>query len=351
MKFGWRSALGIALSAVLLWWTLRNVPLTQVVAHLRAANISLLLLAVVAATLCFPLRARRWRTILDPVALHLPFGMLWRSTAIGMMINNVVPARAGELARAYALSRETERVSFSAAFASLAVDRLFDALVILLLMLAGMMDPAFPKNQVIAGRPLSNYIGLATLAVAALLIVLYLIVFFPQRLIALFELFARRVAPRIERHGRALLLSFAEGLGVLRSPGRFLAVVAWTVAHWLLNALSFWMGFRAMGIETPFSSGLVLQGLIAIGIAAPSAPGFFGVFEYIAQLGLGFYGVSASLAVSWAIAFHALSFVPITVIGTYYFVRVGLHFADLERAKSDGADKPALEPPPEVARG
>ena len=58
---------------------------------------------------------------------------MWRPTAIGMMINNVVPARAGELARAFALSRSTSAVPFPAAFASLAVDRLFDAVVVLLL--------------------------------------------------------------------------------------------------------------------------------------------------------------------------------------------------------------------------
>lgn len=349
MRFGWRSAAGIALSALLLWWTLRGIPLGQVTEHLRAANIPLLLLSVVAATLCFPLRARRWQTILDPVALHVPFGMLWRATAIGMMVNNVVPARAGELARAFALSRETPRVGFSTAFASLAVDRLFDAVVLLALMLIGMMSAGFPGNQVIAGRPLSTYVVLVALFAAALMVVLYLIVFFPQRLISLFEIFARRVAPRIEERGRGLLLSFADGLGVLRSPRRFVAVLAWTVAHWLLNALAFWIGFHAMGIRTVFPSALFLQGLIGFGVAVPSAPGYFGVFEFSAQLGLGMYGVSPSLAVSWAIAYHALSFIPITAIGIYYFVRLGLHFTDLNRVKTEGADRIALQDSTEAA--
>lgn len=342
MKIGWRNALGIALSAVLLWWTLHGIPLGRVVEHMRAANLPLLLLSVTLATLCFPLRARRWRTILDPVALHLPVSMLWRATAIGMMVNNVIPARAGELARAYALSRETERVSFSAAFASLAVDRLFDALILLVMMLIGMMGVGFPSGRVIGGHPLSSYIILAGAFACTLLGVLYLIVFFPRRLIALFELFARKVAPRIEDRGRGLLLSFAEGLGVLRSPRRFLAVLLWTIVHWLVNALAFWVGFLALGIDTPFGSALFLQGLIGFGVAVPSAPGFFGVFEAIAQVGLGFYGVSASLAVSWAIAYHGLSFIPITVIGIYYFARLGMHFTDLQRAKTDGADAAAM---------
>src|SRR5262249_31866129 len=117
MRFGWRGALGIVLSLALLWWAFHDVEWSHVALALRQANVGLLVLSAVAATGIFPLRARRWRTILDPVEPGIPFSKLWRATAIGMMANNVLPARAGELARAYALSRETPRVPFSAAFA------------------------------------------------------------------------------------------------------------------------------------------------------------------------------------------------------------------------------------------
>ena len=95
MKLDWRSTLGIALSVLLLVWTLRDVSLNEVYTHLMASNLPLFILSAVTATLIYPLRARRWRIILSPVAPELPFGMLWRATAVGMMVNNVVPARAG----------------------------------------------------------------------------------------------------------------------------------------------------------------------------------------------------------------------------------------------------------------
>src|SRR5437879_195086 len=127
MKFGWRGALGIVISVAALFYAFRNVQWTDAINHARNANYWLLLLGAAAATAMFPLRARRWRTILDPVAPRLPFGPLWRSTAIGMMVNNVLPARAGEPARAFALSRARPEVAFSTAFASPAVARVFDA--------------------------------------------------------------------------------------------------------------------------------------------------------------------------------------------------------------------------------
>ena len=76
-----------------------------------------------------------------------------------MMINNVVPARAGEFARAYALSRETRAVSFTSAFTSIALDRVFDALIVFALMFGAMLAPGFPAGATIAGRPATALIG------------------------------------------------------------------------------------------------------------------------------------------------------------------------------------------------
>jgi uncharacterized protein (TIRG00374 family) len=287
-------------------------------------------------TLIFPLRAIRWRVILDPIAPDIPLNDLWRATAIGMAGNNVLPARAGEFARAWVLSKETERVTFSAAFASLAVDRVFDAFVVLLLMLVAMMSPSFPNVQV-GGWHVGDIVLVGALVATAALGALYLIVFFPKVMITAYEWLARKVAPRYEAQGRELLLSFASGLGVLRHPSRFFRVLLWTVAHWLLNGVAFLLAFKAVGITAPFGAALLLQGLIAIGVAVPSVPGFFGVFEWVGQQGLGAYGVNRSLATSWAIGFHVLTFIPITIIGIYYFTRLGFHLRDLKRAETGAA--------------
>ena len=312
-------------------------------ARLANANLPLLVASSITATLIFPLRARRWRTLLDPVAPNIPFGPLWRSTAIGMMVNNVVPARAGEIARAFALTREAPQVSFAGSIASLAVDRLFDAIVLVLLMLLAMLDPRFGVGATADQRSLATGAAVSgALGLGVVLVLLYAIVFFPARLITLFELFARRVAPSVERRGVELLRTFADGLGVLRHPGRFLAVLAWTVLHWLLQALSFWLGFLAVGIPAPFSAALLVQGIIAVAIALPAAPGFFGVFEVAAMAGLALYGVGTDKAISWALGYHILTFIPITVIGLVYFARLGLRFDQIGRAGS--TDAPASEP-------
>ena len=286
-----------------------------------------------AATFCgtaiFGLRAPRWQTILEPVTAKISLGPLWRATAVGMMVNNVVPARAGEIARAYALTKEAP-VAFPTALASLAVDRLFDAIVLLLLAASALLDPALSASQSLAGRSLSSFATGAGSLVVLLLLALYTLVFFPTQLLRLFELFARRVSPAVEERGRRVLETFMHGLSVLRRPGRFAAVFGWTLAHWLLNALGFWFAFKAVGIDAPFSAALFLQAFIALGTAVPALPGFFGVFEYMSVQGLAVYGVSQQQAATWAIGYHLFSFIPITVIGAYYFARLGVRLRDLQ---------------------
>jgi glycosyltransferase 2 family protein len=337
MRLGWRGLLGILLSVALLYWTLHDVPLGSVWKALLASNIPLLVFAAAIATLSFPIRAWRWRYILFPVAPSLSFGPLWRSTAIGMMVNNVVPARAGELARAYALSREPVQVGFAAALGSLVVDRVFDALVILLLLLAVVSIPSFPPGKLVINHPVEYWLRLAGAIAAVALGGIGLLAFLPRQVIGLWLRVTSRAAPRAAERGRDILNAFATGLAVIRDPMRFVIVFFWAVVGWIINGVSFWMALRALGITTPFASAFFLQSMLAIAVSVPSAPGFMGVFEAVSKASLSVYAVPDTLSVSFALGYHILSFIPITVIGLWYFVRLGMHFRELGTSGAQAA--------------
>src|SRR5688572_16618995 len=252
MKIGWKGMLGVALSVALLWWTLRDISFAEVWQVLRQSNLLLFILSALVATLTFPLRAWRWRYILEPTAGTLPYGPLWRATAIGMMVNNVSPARAGELARAYVVAHETKRVRFAAALASLVVDRVFDTVIVLLLLLIVASLPGFPPGAEAFGWPVDKLL-LVTAAVALFaLLVLVVIAMNPDRLVRLSEPVIGRLAPRLLEKGRAFLVSFGSGLGVLRDPRRCVIVFFWALVMWLVNGASFWIAFKAVGIQANY---------------------------------------------------------------------------------------------------
>lgn len=329
MRLDWRALLGIALSIALLWYTLNDVDFHQVWIVLSTSNGWLWLACTITATAIFPLRARRWQALLAPSAGRLPLGPLWRATAIGMMVNNVVPARAGEPARAFALTREQAQVRFTAAFASLAVDRLFDGAVVIAMMLLATLDPRFPADATILGASAWSIAASMGLVLSGVFVALALLAYAPQWCLRIADALVGRIAPRLVPKVHGVLEGFASGVGVLRQPALALEVLWWAVLHWVCNAAAFYLGFLALGLDAPLSAAFFVQGLIAISVALPSSPGFFGVFEAAGTVGLGLYGVSDVNAVSWAIGFHLLSFVPITVMGAWYLSRLNLNLREL----------------------
>jgi uncharacterized protein (TIRG00374 family) len=141
---------------------------------------------------------------------------------------------------------------------------------------------------------------------------------------------SRRFLPvRIADHVVRLSDGIVAGLAVLKSPSRFAGVVFWSLVLWLTNALSFAICFRAFGIDVPLESALLLQGIIGFGVAVPSTPSFFGIFEAATLLTLQLYGVDSSLAVSYALTYHLTTFLPITLLGLWSLSRLRLHLRDL----------------------
>jgi uncharacterized membrane protein YbhN (UPF0104 family) len=179
----------------------------------------------------------------------LPYGALWRSTAIGVMMNNVFPLRAGEFARAFALTREAPKVAMTTALGSLAVDRIFDALVVFLLMFAAMLDPRFPDGATVAGRPMSDVAVSGVALVGTALMVCYVVVLRPAWVTGVAGAVAGRVLPR-QRDAIVGFVELAVGsLGVLRDTRRFASVFIWTVLHWLTHAFALHLGFLAVGVR------------------------------------------------------------------------------------------------------
>jgi uncharacterized protein (TIRG00374 family) len=292
--------------------------------------VGLFLLSVALATLTFPVRASRWRIILAARSPGVRWKPVWHATAIGFMANNVLPARTGELARAYAASRLVG-LPFAASFGSIAVERTFDGLIVVTLMALAMASSDFPTTITVGGTSVSTIAAWTGGLFILVLAFLFVLVHAPREGLAWVAAVLRRVLPeRTSEFVVRIARSFIEGLSILRAPRDFVRVVIWSIAVWLINAAAFYAGFLAFHIEgLPLTSPLLLQGIVAVGVAIPSSPGFFGPFEALSRVSLGLYGVPADPAVSFAVGTHLGWFVPITVIGLFHLARSGLSLKDI----------------------
>jgi len=338
----WKAVVGIIVSIALLWWAFHDIDFHEVMAEIRLADPWLYFFSVVLATAIFWLRAWRWGPLVKPLAGETRFDSRLRATMIGFMGNNVLPARIGEFARAYAFSR-MERASVVGSFGSLVLERLFDGVAVISMLFLATLMPSFPDVSEIGGRDLSGVVRGVTIIIGTLIIACFALILFPKKTVAAFENSIARLLPRSFRRPivdglEALLAS----LGALRSPGIVVLVGAQTVVLWLFNALGFYVALLAFGIDVPFSAAVFLQSAIALGVSVPSGPGFFGPWEIAAKAVLvGMFAVPESKALAFATAFHIGGFIPVTVIGLWFAYRLGISLKDVE--KSEAAVESAVE--------
>ena len=321
------AVIGIALSAGLLLWALRGVNLADVGARLRAARSLPLVVAAIIATITFPLRVVRWRFLLRrDDGGPLPAKPLWHAVAIGFMANNLLPFRAGELVRVFATCR-LAGAGFGSVLSSIAVERIFDGLAVVALLSAGLFASSLPAGVAVGGVPLAHAIQVSGMVALAALVGALLVVAFPLAA----ERAVRRVLPAGRITDRIVIgiEGIRQGLSALQSPKRLASVVFWSFVIWMLNALAFWIAFSAFGIPVDYAGALILQGVVVVGISVQFAPGFVGQFEAAIVAALALYNVPNDVASSYAIAYHAVTFLPIVLLGFWSLARSPVAIGDL----------------------
>jgi len=332
MRMRWRGVLGFLVTIALLWWVLRDVDVAQVWAEIGDANFLLLGLAVTIATITFFLRALRWRVLLAPIRDGTSFRSRWAAVNIGFMANNLLPARVGEFARAYALSR-LEPVSVSGAFASLVVERFLDGLAIVSLMFVAMAAPGFPAELPSGDGALGGIIRTAVVILAILLGFMVLLLLFPRPVVKVTERVARVLPEGVARTVVDALEAFLDGLRVLQNPRLLVQALVWSFGLWAWQSLAFWVGFRAFGIQLGYDAALFVNAIVGFAVGVPAAPGFFGTFHAGARMGLGVYGIAAAPTLAFAFGFHLGGFFPVTFIGLYYAWRLGISLKEVEASE------------------
>ncbi len=327
----WHLWLGVGISAVFLYLAFREIDFGQVWSYLRQAKWGWIALGLLFYFLGVWLRALRWQLLLKPVK-NLPVSRLFPVVAIGYMGNNVYPARAGEVLRSILLKRE-DNLDISASLATIVVERLFDAIVILGFVLLNLtqLTKLNAAQNMIGGIQRGAVIG--GVIFLLILLVFLAMVLFPVPTRDFFGWFIDRLLPGKLRSGvKGILDKFLEGLASLKSPLEVLKVLLLTMAIWTLETGLYWGVMRALGMGIGFMSLMLLNGVINLVLLIPAAPGGLGTFDAACKAMLELFGVGADLAIGYTLLLRVSLWLPITLLGTYYFFKEGLSLStDLDR--------------------
>ena len=333
-----RTVVLVVLTAGLLWYFFRNVHFADVWRDMRQADLGLIVATMASVFVTYVLRTWRWQLLLQPIG-RARFGPSFRATIIGFTALFLLPGRVGEVLRAYLLAKE-ERLSFSATFATIIVERLLDIAAVLLLFGYFLLSP----DALAMGADFEIVKSLGAVAAAGSvvgLVLLFVCAGHPERLGRWAAGFGRILPARLAAALAKVVQAFAEGLAVMRRPWPLMGALALSIPMWISIAVGIWLTTLAFDLTLSFLGSFLVVTFLVVGVALPT-PGGVGGFEAMYQVALTkFFGATDDKAVAAALVLHAVSTFPIMIVGVIFMARAGLSFGRL-REMSDQApgDKP-----------
>jgi len=319
--------LGLAISAFFLYLAFRQIDLNKMGQALGAVRYPFLLIALLLLFLSHWMRARRHRYFLEPIKL-ISTGSLFSALMVGYMANTLLPAHLGELVRAVLIGQK-ERIPKASVLATIAVERVVDVFCLLILM--GMTFVVYPFPEEIR---LSGYL---TFVFAAVLVSFFLFLKKrPEKALSFVEMISKRLSKKISDKLVEFLGSFRDGLVPLQQPWHYAFVALLSILLWACYAGIFFVLFYAFDfVETyhlPWSASLVVLVITTISIVVPSSPGYVGTYHWLCMVALGLFGVSESPALSFAIVAHAISVLPVSLVGGVLAWKEGISISKVERS-------------------
>jgi glycosyltransferase 2 family protein len=334
IRIGVSIVLMIALLALFLW----NVDFEEMMNGLKQANPWLIALAALLALFSYWARVIRWMLILRPVA-KVRHSSALLATAVGYAAITLLPARMGDIIRPVILAKR-DHFPVSAGLASILTERVFDLWTVVLFFLVFLIWPPTMADLDAGAEANLHLLRVSGYAVGIGLAIGTLMLLglfrYQDRFVEILSKPIARFAPSWLEGFTNFLNHFLDGLRVLQRPRDLIVTATASFALWYIIFWQVHVTLLAFHLDFPLRVAFLLVTLAVLGLAIPT-PGGVGGFHKATQVGLTtFFGVELNLATAIAIVYHAICFVPITVIGLLCLPLLGMRFSDVRVMADEG---------------
>ncbi len=323
MKRNWQIFLGIPLSIFLLYLVFGRLDYRELMETLKRANYLLLLFSLSLLLFHMVIRALRWEILLRPVK-RMRFSSLLGTLFIGFMANNFLPARMGDVARGYLLGK-LESFPKASSFATLIAEKFLDGFTILSTF--AILSLALRNLNTSQGfyRTLAfgGYFSLGLFTIT--LVVFLLIRYSPDTFMRIFK------PSGWSNEAKGHLYSFREGLGWFDRWDCLLPSVGLSYLIWITYALGIHITSMAFSLKVPFIASFLAMVAVCIVTTLPFTPGYIGTYHAALSYSLILYGVPMEKAAAVALVFHALFFLPTTLLGILFLWHYHLSLSSLRQ--------------------
>ncbi len=323
------------LLALFLYLAFRNVNLSELADILKNTNYLYVFigmtLGAVGGTI---VRSYRWRVLLYPVKPNISFRSLFSSTAIGYMVNNLIP-RSGEVVRPYLLGR-TEEISRAAVFGTIIIERIIDTVMFLLMFGIALV---YFKDKISNAFPeISSAVIILAVLIFIILFWILFMMFKTEQSMKVVKFFAKILPERFQAKVEKMVTSLIYGFNVLKKPDLLIKIAFYSILLWLVYLCSTYIPFYSFGIIVNSGSGLfdefwnanLLLVLVNVSMFIP-APAATGPYHYVVKVTLvSIFAVSEAKALGYATSTHLMSFLVYLIVGLYYFITSNYKISELK---------------------
>lgn len=319
-----------------LYYAFKDISVSETIAALSSVRLIYMVPAFFAVALSFLFRAIRWHFFIAPIK-KVKTAKLFSPLIVGFM-SNMLPARAGEFIRAYLLSKK-ENISYSASFATIFIERLFDLLFVLLLLLYVLIfrEEIFAFVNPGAGNNIIDYmIKFGWISFIGCLLIFIFSVFLQYRNELVMKtvcFFIKPLPAKWEEKVIQLVNSFAEGLRIIKDKRRLAAALMFSFLINVAIIFVFYLLYLAFDIDydLPLLSSLIVLCLtIDIFVALFPTPGFIGSFHAACIAALhGVFGVPKAVALSYGVVAWLVLMGFTIVVGVVFAIHDNISLGEL----------------------
>ena len=283
----------------------------------------------------FYLRGIRWKSLLLDKPKYSAYN-LGAVFAVGSMLNIFLPARAGDVYRAYYLGA-TKQEKKMKVFGSIILERTLDGICVFLILLLAvllyskqdwMMNLAYMIGVLFVGSFVSFY----------LIFKFNKVDFICEKLIKIsskFPEFAARPLTKMIEGINVHTNSFIEGFEVLNNLKYSVQAFTMSVIIWLIECYVAFLIINSFHINLGFSAALFVISLISFSTMIPSTSVFLGPYQYAYILALGIYNVDKSTALAISTVHQGILMIILSAIGGFYLLQFNL---SLKTSKNNGLE-------------
>ena len=325
IRIGASLAIGILLLVVLIWYT----GIDKIGAAIGSASPLWLVAAALIILPAYIFRAIRWKFLLHPVKKNIRVINTFWSTAVGFMVNTLIPIRLGEFVRAYILG-EKEGTGFGPSFSSIVVERTLDLIGLLSI---GVVTMFLVSAQADLSSLVVNIFTAVAMLIAVILVVIIVGIKKEALILRLVTGITSKI-PLVKKYTERIAdftSSLIKGLqGLSQNPKMFAANLSLTWILWLTQTSAIYLTFIAFNYPMPFVAAILGGVLMSVSHILPATPGYVGSYEAFWVLIFTFLGVTEmDLLLAMGVISHLVGLLPVVILGCVSVVWLGASFEEI----------------------